>query len=154
MLGLDALGFDMRGLDAIAAARREDRAAQVRIEQRVIIRIAPRSRGRIPSDLIFAPPPRQRGPRTIERRIGKCLVAAAIAGVRPSGREELLLFMRDRRTVSATLERGCSARDFYSGFYVAPSADGKLCVDRDTLQSRSGANCKLRQIRQLVDVDD
>jgi hypothetical protein len=60
--------------------------------------------------------------------------------------------MRDRRIVQARLERACRARDFYSGFYLARSSDGKLCVDRDTLQSRSGANCKLTRFRQLVEV--
>ena len=145
---------DSLPFDEIGEHVRDDRAGQVRIEQRVIIRISPRSRGPMPSDLFFAPRFRSGEPRTIERKIGKCLPAASIAAVRPSGREKLLLFMRDQRIVSATLERACSARDFYSGFYVAPSADGKVCVDRDTLQSRSGANCKLTRIRQLVDVDD
>ena len=35
--------------------------------------------------------------------------------------------------VSAALERSCSARDFYSGFYVERNADGQICVKRDTL---------------------
>jgi hypothetical protein len=31
--------------------------------------------------------------------------------------------------------------------------DGRLCVDRDTLLSRSGMNCKLTRIRELVEQD-
>jgi hypothetical protein len=52
------------------------------------------------------------------------------------------------------LNRACRARDFYSGFYVERASDGRICVDRDTLLSRSGANCKLTRIRQLVDADE
>jgi hypothetical protein len=59
--------------------------------------------------------------------------------------------MRDRRVVSASLERSCSARDYYSGFYVERNSDGQICVRRDSLLSRSGANCKLTRLRQLVD---
>ena len=62
--------------------------------------------------------------------------------------------MRDRSVVSGLLERACRARDFYSGFYLARNVDGKLCVDRDMLLSRSGANCRLTQIRQLVALDE
>jgi hypothetical protein len=56
--------------------------------------------------------------------------------------------------VTAELERTCHARDFYSGFYLERNSDGMVCVDRDTLLSRSGTNCKLSRIRQLVPADD
>src|SRR3546814_6341601 len=85
-----------------------------------------------------------------ERKIGKCLPIAGIAGVQPNGSNHLLLFMRDQRLVSAELERACRARDFYLGFYLSRTSDGQLCVDRDTLLSRSGMNCKLTRIRQLI----
>ena len=49
------------------------------------------------------------------------------------------------------LERACSARDYYSGFYVQRTSDGQICVDRDTLQSRTGASCKLSRLRELVE---
>ena len=91
-------------------------------------------------------------PRFEERRIGKCLPVSGIAGVQTNGEEGLLLYLRDRRMVSASLERSCRSRDFYSGFYVARNGDGRLCVDRDSLQSRSGANCKLTRIRELVEI--
>ena len=64
-----------------------------------------------------------------------------------------MLYLRDRRLIAAELERSCRARDFYSGFYLAKTSDGKLCVDRDTLLSRNGMNCKLTRIRQLVETD-
>lgn len=144
----DALPFS-----AIAESLRDDNAEQVRIEQRVIIRIAPRGRT-VPSDLFLTGPTRTSVPRTRLRKIGKCVTASAVATVRAGGGDQLLLYMRDERVISATLESACSARAFYSGFYVSPSADGKICVDRETLQSRSGTNCKLRQLREVVELGD
>ncbi|WP_395327179.1 hypothetical protein WBP06_10295 [Novosphingobium sp. BL-8H] len=126
-----------------------DEAWQIRIEQRMTIRISPR-----------APLPDPDGPESLaesagsprytERKIGKCLPIAGIAGVQPEGQRNLLLFMRDRRIISAELEKACRAGAFYSGFLLSRSADGQLCVDRDTLLSRSGSNCKLTRLRQLV----
>ena len=128
-----------------------DSARQVRIERRMTIRITPRN-APVRPDMFAELPDREIEPRYIERRIGKCLPVAGIAGVQANGGKNIILFMRDRRIVSADLERACHARDFYSGFYLSPSSDGRLCVDRDALQSRSGANCKLERIRQLVEV--
>jgi hypothetical protein len=129
------------------------RAEQVRIEQRVTIRVIPRPSA-AQRNLLMSLPESKDYPELEERKIGKCLSVSGIAGVQTSGSSQLLLFMRDQRVVRAELERACRARDFYSGFYLSPHADGRLCVDRDTLLSRSGANCKLSRIRQLVRDDD
>lgn len=88
-----------------------------------------------------------------ERKVGKCLAIGGIGGVQPDRGSRLLLYMRDRRLIVAELERSCRAKDFYSGFYLARTPDGQLCVDRDTLLSRSGMNCKLTRLRQLVESD-
>jgi hypothetical protein len=56
--------------------------------------------------------------------------------------------------LSAELEKACRARDFYSGFYVDRNADGQLCVDRDRLHSRSGSDCSVSRLRELVPADD
>lgn len=119
---------------------------QVRIEQRITVRIAPQR----PSPRAFAfdgPGP----PQWVERKMGNCLPISGIAGVQVGRGNRLTLFMRDRRLVSLGLEKSCRAQDFYSGFYVERSPDGQLCVDRDRLQSRSGANCGLTRLRQLVE---
>lgn len=128
-------------------------AWQIRIEQRMTIRISPRSPRTAPPDMFVGLPDGEIGSHFSERKIGKCLSIAGIAGVQPDGDNRLLLFMRDRRLVSAELERACRARDFYSGFYLSHTSDGQLCIDRDTLLSRSGMNCRLTRIRQLVEVD-
>ena len=124
---------------------------QVRIQQRVIIRIAPQS-GPIRQNLTPSLAPRSSQPRYQERPIGDCLPLQSIAGVQAEGSNRLLLFLRDRRLISATLEKSCSARDFYSGFYMESSRDGRLCVDRDQLHARSGAKCEVSRLSQLVRV--
>ncbi|GGC17465.1 hypothetical protein GCM10011371_01190 [Novosphingobium marinum] len=127
-------------------------ANQVRMERRVTIRISPRPSPVRPS-MLMALPNREIGPRFVERKIGKCLSVSSIAGVQPRGQSRLLLFMEDQRMISAELDKTCTSRDFYSGFYLSRSDDGMLCAGRDTLLSRSGANCKLTRIRQLIEAD-
>ena len=144
---LDSLMFQL-----ISRGFRAGVENQVRIEQRITIRITPRQSNVQPSMLMDLPAQAPTSPRFVERKMGKCLPVSGIAGVQSAAGNRLILYMRDQRVISAALERTCSARDFYSGFYVERSGDGQLCVNRDTLQSRSGANCKLSGIRQLVEL--
>jgi hypothetical protein len=143
--------------EAARALRAAEPARQVRIEQRVIIRIAPgavRGPATIDARRLFSPfPTMARAPRTIERRTAQCQPVGSIAGVQPDG-SRLLLFMRDQRILSATLEKGCSARDYYSGFLVERTSDGMLCAGRDKLLARSGANCGMGKLSQIVVVGD
>lgn len=128
-------------------------AQQVRIEQRVTIRISPRREGNRNS-LLARLPQRALTTNYEEREMERCIPVANISGVQTGEGNRLLLFMRDRRVITVNLERACRARDFYSGFYIERSDDGQLCVDRDELQSRSGARCEVERMRQLVAVDD
>jgi hypothetical protein len=120
---------------------------QVRIERSITIRISPR----IPRQPDIGDLPEELAPRLVERRMGNCVPIRNIAGVQVGRDNRLLLFLRDQRIVSLGLEKSCRARDFYSGFYVERSSDGQICVERDRLQSRSGANCALTRMRQLVE---
>src|SRR5690606_18077592 len=126
---------------------------QVRIEQRVIIRIVPRSAAARQGASSFVEAPRQ-NTRLVERKAGDCVPAAAVGAVQPAPDNRLMLFMRDRRLYSAKLERSCHARDFYSGFYVERNEDGMICVDRDKLQSRTGSKCEVTEISQMVPARD
>jgi hypothetical protein len=152
-----------QGFDALPAApfevfqeaRRPQELAQVRIEQRVIIRSSPSTsatRQQMMSDFR-----NERSSRTsyqLQRHRG-CVEIAGIAAVQPeTAQNRLLLFMRDRRILSAELERACNARDYYSGFYVERNEDGQLCPKRDLLQSRAGASCKVAEFNRLVAVSD
>jgi hypothetical protein len=135
--------------DAPTASWRAPVWRQVRIEQHVIIRI-------IPGPVTIPPPEVEedeeqlRIERQAERKVGKCLAVASIATLEAGDSNELLLFLRDDRVIGATLEKHCSARDFYAGFYVERHPDGAICAGRDSLQSRSGANCKVRRLHELV----
>ena len=125
-------------------------ARQVRIEQHIIWRITPMPGPARDALMPVAPAPPP-APRLVERKMGKCLPMSWIAGGQPQGDSRLLLFLRDRRLVAANLEKACSAREFYSGFYVdKPNPDGRLCADRDRILSRSGARCQISSFRLLV----
>ncbi len=126
---------------------------QVRIERRVILRIAP-ARRNAQNNLVAQLPRNGLNTRFEERKMDKCVPVGSIAGVQTGSGNRLLFFMRDARIVSANLEKACRARDFYSGFYVEKNDDGKLCIDRDKLQSRSGAKCEVERMRQLVAVTE
>lgn len=136
-------GFTTEGLA-------DDGWNQVRIEQRMIVRIAPR----MPGQLFVLPsrPPQQ--PRFFERKTPKCLPITSIAGVQPESAGRLLLITRSHKLIGASLDKSCRARDFYSGFYVEQNADGQLCAGRDIIHSRAGANCAVTKLRELVPDED
>ena len=145
-------GFTYLPITFIANQFPDRRAGQVRIEQTLRIRISPQraQSSQARPEMLVGVPQRAIGSSFDERRIGRCLSINSISGVQPNGGNDLILYLRDRRMVRAQLERSCRSREFYSGFYVA-GGDGRLCVDRDMLHSRSGSNCKLAEIRQLVE---
>ena len=126
-------------------------ARQVRIEQRVVVRIAPASTT-VRQNMLAELPQRAVSPRFEEAGNEKCVALEGIAGVQTGSGNRLVLFLRDRRMISVNLEKSCRARDFYSGFYVERRKDGRLCVDRDELQSRTGARCEVDSMRRLVEV--
>lgn len=145
------------GLDPwtdLATSYRPDQDAQVRIEQQVTIRIGPRPAPMPLLPTMFENDFGNDGPRFTERKFGKCVSIGGIAGVQPAPGNRLLLIMRDRRLITASLKRGCNSRDFYSGFIVARNEDGMICTGRDQLLSRSGANCQVGGFRQLIQIDD
>lgn len=145
--------LDPLAINPLAAMRAWWVARQVRIEQRVVVRIAPQPLAARQNLLAELPRPSD-APRFEERRKEKCVPLSGIAGVQTGSGNRLVLFLRDRRMMSVNLEKSCRARDFYSGFYVEKNKDGRLCVDRDKLQSRTGARCEVDTMRQLVAVDD
>ncbi|MGB3738004.1 MAG: hypothetical protein WA948_01485 [Pontixanthobacter sp.] len=127
---------------------------QIRIERRVVIRVSPyRPPSNSARTSLTAEPRASRSapPRKlVEHKMGKCFETDAIRAVRTTRDNRLLLYMNDRRMIAVNLEKSCSARDFYQGFYVEPNKDGKLCVKRERLQSRTGVKCRMDRIRQLV----
>lgn len=150
----DAAGMDEPPrVNPLSAYRSSASARQIRIEQRVTIRIAPlppAERQEMLADL----PQRGRSIRLEERGKSKCVALQDVAWVETgigSG-SRLVLVMRDRQLMSVNLDKSCRARDFYSGFYVDKAKDGRICVDRDQLRSRTGVSCDVEGIYQLVEV--
>lgn len=129
-------------------------AEQVSIQQRVTIRINPRPAPMALDAMLSDGEIDRSGPRYAERKMGKCLAMNSISGVQPIDNSRLLLFLRDRRMVTARLEKGCQGREFYSGFIVARNSDAQICAGRDRLQSRSGMGCQVSGFRQVVQLDD
>lgn len=110
---------------------------QVRSSERVIIRIPNKSA-----------PAVKRSYK--EQKIGKCLLLDRLIGSRPGPKESLEILTSDGNVIRAYLGDGCLAREFYAGAYVERSADGKLCVDRDLLHARTGAQCEIDRFRLLA----
>jgi len=142
--GLEGVAAPVRVLEQ---AQQPPVVNQVRIEERVIIRIGPSSPRAFEQSMENLA---RKAESYKEEKIGDCVAIGAIRAVYPSKENRLLLFMRDRRVLSASLERTCHAEDFYSGFYVERSEDGQLCARRDKLQSRAGASCRMSRLNRLV----
>lgn len=124
---------------------------QVRIERRVTVRIAPRSTVQR-RELVATLAPNAAGQQFIERDAGKCIPVKSIGAVQSTRNNRLLFYLRGGGMLAANLEKSCRSRDFYSGFYLEPNKDGKLCIKRDKLQSRTGAKCEISGLRQMVPV--
>lgn len=87
-----------------------------------------------------------------EGRGPRCVPMRAVIGATQPARNSVDLLMRDRSRVRARLENGCTALDFYSGFYVNGTPDGMICADRDAVRSRMGGECEIEQFRSLTAV--
>jgi hypothetical protein len=109
--------------------------AQLTIRQQLIIRVPARQRPEAPIEW-----KEKDGP--------KCIPAGALAGAQVS-REGVDLLLRGGRRIRAKLRR-CPPLDYYSGFYVRPGLDGRICKDRDSIRVRSGASCEIDAFRTLV----
>lgn len=142
-------GLDSPALQLLDQARQPQVLGQVRIRQRVIIRVSPtppEARER----LAALQPRRAAGASYREVAHDDCVRVENIIGVQPTNDNRLLLFMENRNVLAASLDRECTAQAFYSGFYVERNNDGRLCIRRDLLQSRAGTSCSVEQLTRLV----
>ncbi len=120
---------------------------QVRIEQRVIIRV-PLKQVTVSSVGVGAKRPAPI--KYKEEKVGKCLMMDRLVGSRPGPKDSLELVTRDGVLIRAYLNDGCLGREFYAGAYMERPADGKLCVERDLLYARTGAKCEVNKFRLLT----
>ena len=145
-------------LVAITAPTPEQIASfwQVVIEQQLIIRV-PAQRSQLNN---FAAGPMQSRRATEipivwkEKKAPKCVAMRNIAGMQAVQRDSIDIITRQKQRLRAQLNRGCRALDFYAGFYMQGSKDGKLCEDRDQIHARTGAKCEIDKFRLMVPVRD
>lgn len=144
-------------LVAIASPAPESPSApywQVVIERQLIIRV-PAQRSSLNN---FAAGPtvtmrsRQLPVVWKEKKAPKCVAMRNILGMQAVQRDSIDLITRQKQRLRAQLNRGCRALDFYAGFYMQGSKDGKLCEDRDQIHARTGAKCEVDKFRLMVPV--
>ena len=143
-------GFRIFGFDEHVQSGSGAGQFQMRIEQRIIIRVPRQSISPASSPVLGSL--KSRPIKFDEQKIGKCLIMDRFVASRPGGgsKENLELVTRDGSVVRAYLGGGCLAREFYAGAYMERPSDGKLCVDRDLMHARTGAKCEIDKFRLLV----
>ena len=87
-----------------------------------------------------------------ESRGPKCIARSDIAAASVNGLKSVDFILRDRTRHRARLQNNCPALDYYQGFYLKPTTDGKICQDRDAVHARSGGECQIDRFRKLSPV--
>ena len=78
-----------------------------------------------------------------------CILATRLVGATLLSQNSVDLILRDNSRVRARLQRRCPALDYYRGFYINATEDGRICADRDSIRSRAGGECQIDQFRRL-----
>jgi hypothetical protein len=85
-----------------------------------------------------------------EKKADDCLKMERVVGFSVSRPDSVDLMLNDGSRRRAMLGKNCPALGFYSGFYVRPNPDGKMCAGRDSIRSRSGRSCGISEFKALV----
>ena len=132
------------GASAQESRIEEVEVAQLTLHQRIIIRIP-----RLPFTRPRSDDPPE-GVRWVEKKGPKCVPMVRLEGALLSAPDSVDLIIKDGDRVRAKLDKNCPSLDFYSGFYLKPTADGMVCADRDSFRTRSGGSCGIDQFKRLV----
>ncbi|MDF7777296.1 hypothetical protein P1X14_18700 [Sphingomonas sp. AOB5] len=97
-----------------------------------------------------APPPPPPPTSFREKKADNCLKMDRVIGFSVSRGDSVDLVLNDGSRRRAVLDKNCPALGFYSGFYVRPNSDGKMCARRDSIRSRSGRSCGISEFKALV----
>lgn len=111
--------------------------AQLTFRSRVVVRVQTSTTVLAPAQLR-----EKKGPRCVA--IENILAAGVLA------RSSVDLVLRGGYRLRARFAASCPGLNYYSGFYVVPSADGQLCADRDVVRDRAGGECAIDKLRKLV----
>lgn len=126
---------------AVAPGTGSVQYAQLIIRERVIVRVPARPVPVVPPGLKWK---EKRGPR--------CVPMANVGGAAVVEPKSVDLMLKGGQRVRAQFESRCPALDYYSGFYIMPSADAQICADRDSIHTRAGGECQITRFRQLKPV--
>ncbi|MEY2926935.1 MAG: hypothetical protein RL367_1412 [Pseudomonadota bacterium] len=129
-----------------AAVVTQMQISQLQIQQTTIVRIRPAN----------VPLPNRPIPQIQwqEKKGPSCIQVNAIGGALVSSPDTIDMVLRGGSRLRAKLEKNCMAIDFFQGFYVKPSKDGRICQERDTIRSRLGAECGINRFKTLVPSKD
>ena len=119
---------------------------EVIIQRQLIIRVPRLPAGRSPAAATPIPSPM----RWKEKKADKCVPLVDLAAASIVGAGSVDLILNGGKRLRARLDDDCPALDFYSGFYVRMTSDGKVCANRDAIRARSGGECRIRAFRALV----
>lgn len=86
----------------------------------------------------------------VRPKFDDCVKIDRIEGFSVYRSNSIDLLLSDGKMLRVDLDNGCTALGVYSGFYVTPTKDQKLCAGRDTLRSRSGRLCQIKRFHKLV----
>lgn len=124
---------------AVAPAWAEDvQLAQLALHERIVVRVQK-----------MAPVAAPRPVQWRERKGPKCVAPGDLAGVLISAGNNLDMVMYGGKWLRAKLDGQCKTLNFYSGIYLKPGGDGRVCADRDVIRARSGAGCGIAAFRTL-----
>jgi hypothetical protein len=89
-----------------------------------------------------------------EKKADDCLKLKKVVGyaVSSANPNSVDLILDDGSRMRAKLGSNCPALGFYSGFYMKPNPDGKMCVRRDVMRGRAGTACSIDAFAKLVPV--
>jgi len=134
--------------DAVARnnAAPVEQLAQLSFHQRIVIRFP-----RLPDPPeAGATAESQDASRIQEKKGPKCVPIQAIQGASVTRGDSIDLVTMDGITLRARFDAHCPALDFYRSFYMRLTEDGLVCAGRDSVRSRSGADCRIKSFKRLV----
>ncbi len=124
---------------AAPAAEGSTTYAQITVQQTLIVRM-----------------PRQKPAKPLKWKIKrgpKCIAMGELAGAAVVADDAIDLVLRGGTRYRASFSSDCPALDYYSGFYILPTKDNRICADRDIIRTRSGGQCEIQRFRKLVLVE-
>lgn len=142
-----ALSLPVAGsADAPVVGAPVEQLAQMTFHQRIVIRFP-----RLPDTPV---PPVQVSEdetgRLVEKKGPRCVPVSDISGATGIKGDSIDLMTEDGATLRARFDARCPALDFYRGFYVRQNADGLVCAGRDSVRSRSGADCRIKAFKRII----